>query len=133
MREHPVDGDGNCQFRALAHQLSGDASRHAAVRARVATQLRAAADRYSGFVSDDRDAGFDAFVARLATDGEWGDHVTLQAAADAYGVVIVLVTSYEHRGILRVEPAARSPGDRTIWVAFWAEIHYASIVDRAAA
>ena len=56
--------------------------------------------------------------------------VTLQAAADAYGTRICLVTSYEDRGILRVEPAAPVEGEepRTAWLAFWAEIHYSSIV-----
>ena len=131
MREHPVDGDGNCQFRALAHQLSGSAARHAAVRATVAKQLAAHRDRYEQFcIFEKKDADFDAFLARIATDGEWGDHVTLQAAADAYNVAIVLVTSYEEKGILRVEPHAAET-NRTIWVAFWAEIHYASIVDRS--
>ena len=56
--------------------------------------------------------------------------VTLQAAADAYGTRICLVTSYEDRGILRVEPAEPVAGEepRTAWLAFWAEIHYSSIV-----
>ena len=56
--------------------------------------------------------------------------VTLQAAADAYGTRICLVTSYEDRGILRVEPAEPIEGEepRTAWLAFWAEIHYSSIV-----
>ncbi|KAH8060400.1 thiol-dependent ubiquitin-specific protease [Aureococcus anophagefferens] len=48
-------------------------------------------------------------------DGEWGDAVTLQAAADVYGVVVCL-----HR-----TPPTAPP---TIWLAFWAESHYASIV-----
>ena len=56
--------------------------------------------------------------------------MTLQAAADAYGTRICLVTSYEDRGILRVEPAEPVAGEepRTAWLAFWAEIHYSSIV-----
>ena len=46
-------------------------------------------------VEDAEDADFESFVRRMADDGEWGDAVTLQAAADVYGVVVCLVTSYE--------------------------------------
>ena len=80
-------------------------------------------------VEDAGDADFDGFVQRIAEDGEWGDAVTLQAASDVYGVVVCLVTSYEERGIFRVEPHTRPEAPpATIWLAFWAESHYASIL-----
>ena len=131
LREHEVAGDGNCQFRALAHQLAADVERHGEVRARVARQLALERERYEDFCVIDEasvDADFDGFVRRMAKDAEWGDNVTLQAAADAYGVYVCLVTSYEQRGILRVEPKAPPAHARTIWVAFWAEVHYSSIM-----
>ena len=130
LQEFEVAGDGNCQYRALAHQLFDDVELHADVRRTVCRQLAAEADRYRGFVATEDDVDYEAWVARMACEGEWADHVTLQAAADAYGTRICLVTSYEDRGILRVEPAApideKEP--RTAWLAFWAEIHYSSIV-----
>ena len=184
LREHAVASDGNCQFRAVAHQLCGDDERHDAVRKRVVGQLALEPARYAEFcmVEDAEDADFESFVRRMADDGEWGDAVTLQAAADVYGVVVCLVTSYEERGIFRIEPHARRDAPRpdappvpsappprplgprefdaevahvvsalesmppppppqatprqspvsdappTIWLAFWAESHYASIV-----
>ena len=97
-------------------------------------QLALERERYQDFcVMDDAsvDADFDGFVQRMAKDGEWGDHVTLQAAADVYGVYVCLVTSYEGRGILRVEPSAAPANPRTIWIAFWAEVHYSSIMPGA--
>lgn len=61
-----------------------------------------------------------------------------QAAADAYEARICLVTSYDDKGIVRVDPEAeaaawrRRRGDdedpRTLWLSFWAEVHYSSIV-----
>lgn len=131
LQEFEVLGDGNCQYRALAHQLFSGVEHHADVRRTVCRQLARAADRYRGFVATDDDLDYEAFVARMACDGEWGDHVTLQAAADAYGTRICLVTSYEDRGILRVEPTEAPPDGeepKTAWLAFWAEIHYSSIV-----
>ena len=130
LQEFEVAGDGNCQYRALAHQLFDDVELHADVRRTVCRQLAAEADRYRGFVATEDDVDYEAWVARMACEGEWADHVTLQAAADAYGTRICLVTSYEDRGILRVEPAAPTDEEepRTAWLAFWAEIHYSSIV-----
>ena len=72
-----VDADGNCQFSALAHQLFADEAHHAAVRQTVCGQLCEFADRYRDFVE-----GYEAFVDAL-TRIEWGNHVTLHAAADA--------------------------------------------------
>ena len=130
LQEFDVAGDGNCQYRALAHQLFDNVELHADVRRTACRQLAAEADRYRGFVATEDDVDYEAWVARMACAGEWGDHVTLQAAADAYGTRICLVTSYEDRGILRVEPAEPIEGEepRTAWLAFWAEIHYSSIV-----
>ncbi|KAH8059315.1 protein kinase [Aureococcus anophagefferens] len=114
LREHAVAGDGNCQFRAIAHQLCGNDERHDAVRKRVVGQLALEPERYAEFcmVEDAEDADFESFVRRMADDGEWGDAVTLQAAADVYGVVVCLVTSYAERGIFRVEPRARLEAPR---------------------
>jgi len=123
--EHFIEGDGACQFRALAHQLHGSQARHGDVRSAVVSQLRKDPDRYCGFVQED----FGAFTRRMAQPREWGDHVTLQAAADAFFVQICLVTSYAERGFVSIKPAD-SPGraaPKTIWLAFWAEIHYSSI------
>lgn len=124
--EHSVLGDGNCQFRSLAHQLRGDAERHAEVRRDVVAQLKRGEGTYSGFIFGQT---YPEFVARMATDGEWGDHVTLQAAVDCYKVRVCLVTSYESKGVVQIVPnnvddLAAVP---TIWLAFWAEIHYSSI------
>jgi len=103
--EHFIEGDGACQFRALAHQLHGSQARHGDVRSAVVSQLRKDPDRYCGFVQED----FGAFTRRMAQPREWGDHVTLQAAADAFFVQICLVTSYAERGFVSIKPAD-SPG-----------------------
>ncbi|CAI5504121.1 unnamed protein product [Closterium sp. Naga37s-1] len=78
LRELPMVGDGNCQFRALADQLFRNANRHAAVRQAVVQQMRAHSERYSPYVPD----SFSRYLRHMARNGEWGDHITLQAAAD---------------------------------------------------
>ena len=45
LQEFEVAGDGNCQYRALAHQLFDNVELHADVRRTVCRQLAAEADR----------------------------------------------------------------------------------------
>ncbi|CAF2362272.1 unnamed protein product [Brassica napus] len=74
-----VPGDGNCQFRALADQLYKTADRHKHVRRQIVKQLKSCPDSYEGYVPMD----FSEYLKKMSRSGEWGDHVTLQAAADA--------------------------------------------------
>jgi hypothetical protein len=45
-----MEDDGNCQFRALSHELYGHQRWHGAVRARVMAHLHAHADRFSMYI-----------------------------------------------------------------------------------
>ena len=63
----------------------------------------------------------------MARDGEWGDHVTLQAVADAVGAEANLITSYQHNGVVQVQPRVPCGAERAVWLSFWAEVHYNSI------
>lgn len=49
-----------------------------------------------------------------------------QAAADTYGVRLVVVTSYEHSPVITLEPEQKKSG-RTLFLSFWAEVHYNSL------
>ncbi|CAH8313096.1 unnamed protein product [Eruca vesicaria subsp. sativa] len=76
--EVKVPGDGNCQFRALADQLYKTADRHKHVRRQIVKQLKASPESYEGYVP----MKFSEYLRKMSRSGEWGDHVTLQAAAD---------------------------------------------------
>ena len=88
--EHVVDADGACQFRSIAWHLFGKVKQHTAVRRRVVEWLQEKRDGYSPFVEED----FDEYLQKMSHPTCWGDHVTLQAAADAYCVLINVVTSH---------------------------------------
>lgn len=122
MREKTVAGDGNCQFRALADQLFRDAGRHSEVRARVIAQLRGDTDAYAVFVTEP----YDEYLHRMAQNGTWGDHLTLQAAADAYGCRICLLTSYKDSFVVDITPRNVTEPHQTLWLSFFAEVHYNS-------
>ncbi|KAG7960438.1 hypothetical protein I3843_10G123700 [Carya illinoinensis] len=48
--EHKVQGDGNCQFRALSDQLYSTPDNHQFVRQKVVNRLRSHPEIYGGYV-----------------------------------------------------------------------------------
>ena len=149
LKEFIVNGDGNCQFRAISDQLYGDQSHHASVRAVVIGQMRARPDRYAAFVespSDDNQndtttelANYHAYLRNMSKPGSWGDHVTLQAASDAFGLPFCVITSYRDNFVLEIQPEKRKHHQRVnnnnnneeeekvLWISFWSEVHYNSL------
>ncbi|XP_013608819.1 PREDICTED: uncharacterized protein LOC106315595 isoform X1 [Brassica oleracea var. oleracea] len=117
-----VPGDGNCQFRALADQLYKTADRHKHVRRQIVKQLKSCPDSYEGYVPMD----FSEYLKKMSRSGEWGDHVTLQAAADAYRVKIVVLTSFKDTCYIEILPTFQE-SKGVIFLSFWAEVHYNSI------
>ncbi|XP_062167403.1 OVARIAN TUMOR DOMAIN-containing deubiquitinating enzyme 12-like isoform X2 [Alnus glutinosa] len=120
--EHKVQGDGNCQFRALSDQLHHTPDNHKFVRQQVVSQLRSHSENYEGYVPME----YDDYLEKMSKSGEWGDHVTLQAAADCYGVKIFVMTSFKDTCCIEILPNFQKP-DRVIFLSFWAEVHYNSI------
>jgi hypothetical protein len=152
LKEFIVNGDGNCQFRAISDQLYGDQSHHASVRAVVIGQMRARPDRYAAFVespdaastssydntasqtygganeTDDELANYRAYLRNMSKLGAWGDHVTLQAASDAYGLPFCVITSYRDNFVLEIQPETlKTASEKVLWISFWSEVHYNSL------
>ena len=55
-----------------------------------------------------------------------------QAAADAYGVRLCVLTSYKDSFVIEIEGKRKGggPGEaggRVLWLSFWAEVHYNSL------
>ncbi|KAJ9181559.1 hypothetical protein P3X46_009679 [Hevea brasiliensis] len=120
--EVKVQGDGNCQFRALSDQLYNTPDRHKVVRRHVVNQLRSHPEIYEGYVPME----YGDYLKKMSKSGEWGDHVTLQAAADSYGVKILVMTSFKDTCYIDILPInQKSKG--VIFLSFWAEVHYNSI------
>ncbi|KAJ4778185.1 Cysteine proteinases superfamily protein [Rhynchospora pubera] len=120
--ELKVEGDGNCQFRALSDQFYRSPEHHKFVRQQVINQLESNRDIYEGYVPME----YDDYLKKLSKTGEWGDHVTLQAAADSYGVKIFVITSFKDTCYIEILPNVQK-SKRVIFLSFWAEVHYNSI------
>lgn len=120
--ELKVQGDGNCQFRALSDQFYRTPEHHKFVRQQVINQLKSRPEDYEGYVP----MAYNDYMKKLSKSGEWGDHVTLQAAADSYGVKIFVITSFKDTCYIEILPSEQR-SKRVIFLSFWAEVHYNSI------
>ncbi|PPD91213.1 hypothetical protein GOBAR_DD11853 [Gossypium barbadense] len=82
--EVKVSGDGNCQFRALSDQMYRSPEYHKHVRKDIVKQV-------------------------CGRSGEWGDHVTLQAASDKFAAKICLLTSFRDTCFIEIMPQSQPP------------------------
>ena len=97
------------------------------VRELVVRTLRENAECYVEFVSG---ISYEGYCSRMLSTSEWGDHLTLQAAADRYQVRINLITSYEDSPYLEIIPNSVAQTQsivRSLWLSFFAEVHYNSL------
>ncbi|KAJ8532041.1 hypothetical protein K7X08_011964 [Anisodus acutangulus] len=122
LAEMQMEGDGNCQFRALSDQLYHNPEYHKHVRKEVVKQLKHFRKLYEGYVP----MKYRRYLRKMKRSGEWGDHVTLQAAADTFGVKICLVTSFRDNGYIDILPKDIQPSGE-LWLSFWSEVHYNSL------
>ncbi|CAA0836987.1 Cysteine proteinases superfamily protein [Striga hermonthica] len=122
LAEMRIEGDGNCQFRALSDQLFQKQDYHKYVRKEVIKQLKRHRKLYESYVP----MKYRHYVRKMKRMGEWGDHVTLQAAADRFEAKICLVTSFRDTCFIEILPKDITPV-RELWLSFWSEVHYNSL------
>ncbi|KAG5552153.1 hypothetical protein RHGRI_010302 [Rhododendron griersonianum] len=122
LAELQMEGDGNCQFRALADQLFRNPDYHKHVRKKVVKQLKHFRKSYESYVP----MKYRSYLKKMKKLGEWGDHITLQGAADCFEVKICLVTSFRDTCYIEILPKDKNPS-REIWLSFWSEVHYNSL------
>eukprot|EP01090_Pellita_catalonica_P003193 TRINITY_DN12836_c0_g1_i1.p1 TRINITY_DN12836_c0_g1~~TRINITY_DN12836_c0_g1_i1.p1 ORF type:complete len:360 (+),score=55.68 TRINITY_DN12836_c0_g1_i1:124-1080(+) len=137
MKLHPVQGDGNCQMRAVADQLWNKESKHDIVRKAVGKWLRANA-KYSirengkaiatlqDFLQTERFKTWKDYCTYVEQDRNWGDHLTLIATCEVYLVKINLLSNVEVDANI---PGGTSAKSKTKEASPWTEFKPAS--DRA--
>ena len=84
-----VDGDGNCLFRAVAHQIYLDESRHIELRARCVRHMKEHWERYKSFCDSD----FDAYLRSMEIPGTWGDNLEIFALEEVLDRFICIYSS----------------------------------------
>ncbi|KYQ96674.1 OTU domain containin protein [Tieghemostelium lacteum] len=127
-----IPGDGNCQFHALSDQLYGDLSHSADIRKSIVQWLRKNKDHsltngavLSQFVGD-RD--WEQYCNEMEKLGTWGDHLTLLAAAEIYGLKISIISSVESTSHFFIEVIpTKIQKDKVLLLSHYAEFHYGSL------
>jgi len=85
-----ITGDGNCLFRAVAHQLKGDDSQFASYRQIAVDYMKLYPERFSFNLRKDQDGSFEQYLKNMEKDGVWGGYLELYALSQALKVQIWL-------------------------------------------
>mmetsp|Transcript_35907 Transcript_35907/g.94423 ORF Transcript_35907/g.94423 Transcript_35907/m.94423 type:complete len:703 (+) Transcript_35907:89-2197(+) len=125
-----MEDDGNCQFRALAHELHGDQRFYRAVRAKIIAHLRSHSADFQFYVGGDVD--WQQYLAKMALDRTWGDELTLRAASEAYRCQVHVVTTEKQNWLLHYgqdpaldgRTAQAGLASRHVFLAYVSPIHY---------
>ncbi|CBZ25321.1 conserved hypothetical protein [Leishmania mexicana MHOM/GT/2001/U1103] len=100
-----VRNDGNCQFRAISHQLLGNEDYHDIIRSQIVSYMRAARARSFDYYFESP-AHADVYYNNLAKSGSWGDELSLRAASDCLYVNIHVLSSEERNCYITYRPSA---------------------------
>ena len=84
-----MEGDGNCLFRAVAHQMYLNENRCVELRAICCDFMIEHRDRYESFCS----SNFDDYIKHLRNDGTWGDHLEIKALEEIFDRLIIIYNS----------------------------------------
>mmetsp|Transcript_22360 Transcript_22360/g.37888 ORF Transcript_22360/g.37888 Transcript_22360/m.37888 type:complete len:527 (+) Transcript_22360:105-1685(+) len=123
-----VDGDGNCLFRAVAHQIWLDEDRHLELRKRCVSHMKKHAKRYAAFYDGD----FMAYLAKMSQPGQWGDDIEIRALEEVTDRLINIYSS--HSDV--IEPLKTNfdevnllQGVQPLKISYHGKNHYNSIFD----
>jgi hypothetical protein len=78
-----IEGDGNCMFRSISHQLYGEERFHGIVRQACMDYMESESQYFSHFVVGGG-AHFKEYVRFKRMDGVWGDDPEIQAICELY-------------------------------------------------
>lgn len=85
-----VEGDGNCLFRAVAHQVYGDENLHNLVRQKCLDYMESESDFFSQFVEGGREM-FPFYLRAKRMDACWGDDPEIEVLICVFTFIIILV------------------------------------------
>ena len=127
MRRVAMDGDGNCQFRSVAHNVFKDQERHAEVRALATAHIEERKEDFQIYFEDTR--AFKRWLVGMKRDRTWGDELTLRAAVDALGMRVHVVQSTAQNWYLLYEPEEQKT-KRSAFISYVSPVHYDALAER---
>jgi OTU domain-containing protein 3 len=123
LKVREMGGDGNCFFRAIADQITGDESRHMEYRHHAVDYIRANKDMYVPFIEDDET--IEQYCDDMEKDGIWGDQLETNALASCFKFNII-VHRVDTPSMAQVfhEPVGKFP---TLHLSYHLGEHYNSV------
>ncbi len=126
----PMDGDGNCLFRAISLQVYGDATMHMDVRRDCLDYMERDAEHFHDFVIYDGHEEFTEYVARKRRNGVHGNHAEIQAMSELYNRTIeVYVPDHGIEPINIFHSEYKGVGDAPIRLCYMDGNHYDAVID----
>lgn len=89
MKVIPIDGDGNCLFRAVSYQLYLNEDGHEILRKKCVEHLRAHRKRFEMFCDGD----FDEHTTEMSKTGVWGDDLEIRALEEILDRIICIYSA----------------------------------------
>ncbi|KAF0700298.1 Aste57867_9176 [Aphanomyces stellatus] len=124
-----VEGDGNCLFRSVSHQLYGDDRHHLLVRKFCMDYMELEKEYFEPFIVGDMPA-FLRYVAHKRQDAVWGDDPELQAICEFYDRSAQVFAYDAQGGAKRLRTFHENIRRPSICLSFYGGGHYDSIVGR---
>ena len=120
----PIKRDGNCLFRAVAHQIYGDPNLHSMVRKWCAKFMKEEKKFYEGFILHITD--FSKYIKQLGKDGTWGGNFELMAISELYNCRLEVYEKSENPRVVNAWDfqGSNNPPIRL----FFRNNHYASVI-----
>ena len=123
---YPIAGDGNCLFRAIAHQVFGNEERHMEVRLACVSEMERHPDDYAPFLLEEEGwegpGAFAEYCKAMSSPREWGGNLEVIACGRSLSRHVVIHRLGEPRWEV-VAPGARA----TIHISYHNGDHYASV------
>jgi hypothetical protein len=85
----PIEGDGNCLFRAVSYQLYLHENNHAILRKQCVEHLKLHRDRFEMFC----DKNFDEHIEEMSKLGSWGDDMEIRALEEILDRIICIYSA----------------------------------------
>lgn len=126
-----IPSDGNCQFYSLSDQIFNTIDHHRLVRQTLVKWLRDHKEWKLENGASMKDfvhgTSWEEYCEEMSRNGIWGDHLTLTAAANYYGMKICIISSIEGDNFITEIIPTSLKSDRPILLSHYAEYHYGSI------
>ena len=81
-----IEGDGNCLFRAVSHQLYLDEGHHNELRQQAVAHMEKHRERFIPFCP----TNFDEHIKNMKTSGYWGDDLEIRALEEILDRIILI-------------------------------------------